>query len=386
MKKECMNLILCVHQGAELYGSDRSFLGALKVLSEQQKSGVDVILPHEGPLVEEIKKIKNVSLDFYSRGVLRRRSLSAPIVFVWDLISSFFYYLLRFKRYNLIYINTVVMFSSLLAAAFYRFSNKRLICHVREIPNGFQLKVFRTVLWLSGVELIFNSRATRDAFGLSGTIIYNGVERYASIYRRCDENSDKKEKAFNFLLIGRINDWKGQSLLIRAVEMLTPQERRRVRVRIVGSPFEGYEHLLEELSEIISDVGLDDCVQLLGFSANPGAHYEWADYIVVASTRPEPFGRVAIEAFAYGKPVIAARHGGLVEIVEHGINGFFFVPGSMSDLSDVIREAMSLSEFSYGQLSEKAISCFEKQFSIERYHESLRLLFFGKRYATHLAL
>lgn len=385
MKKNCENFTLCLHQGAELYGSDRSFLEALKVLS-RHKSGIDVILPQEGALAEEVRKLVGVNLSFYSKGILRKRSINRPIIFIWDLISSFFFYLLKFRRYKIIYINTVVMFSALLAAVFYRFSGKRIVCHVREIPSGYQLKVFRMILWLSNVELIFNSKATEDAFGLSGTVIYNGVERYPSVDRSHPVKDDNEDKRVNFLLIGRINDWKGQSLLIEAIAMLTPEDRSRVSVRIVGSPFDGYGHLLEKLSKMISDFELGCCVQLLGFSSNPGVHYEWADYIVVASIRPEPFGRVAIEAFAHGKPVIAARHGGLVEIVEQGINGFFFEPGSMSNLSHTIQKTLSLSALSYEELSQESILSFEKQFSIDRYHESLRILFFGKAYATRLVL
>jgi glycosyltransferase involved in cell wall biosynthesis len=39
------------------------------------------------------------------------------------------------------------------------------------------------------------------------------------------------------------------------------------------------------------------------------------------STTPEPFGRVSIEAVAVGKPVIAARAGGVPEIIAPGVDG-----------------------------------------------------------------
>ena len=64
--------ILCLHQGAELYGSDRSFLAAVEALDG---ATLDVILPADGELAAEVRKVKGVSLSFYSKGILRKRCL-----------------------------------------------------------------------------------------------------------------------------------------------------------------------------------------------------------------------------------------------------------------------------------------------------------------------
>jgi glycosyltransferase involved in cell wall biosynthesis len=58
--------------------------------------------------------------------------------------------------------------------------------------------------------------------------------------------------------------------------------------------------------------------------------------VVVPSTKPEPFGLVAIEAMAAGRSVIAANHGGISEIVVNGVTGTFVVPGSVESLSSAI--------------------------------------------------
>jgi glycosyltransferase involved in cell wall biosynthesis len=60
------------------------------------------------------------------------------------------------------------------------------------------------------------------------------------------------------------------------------------------------------------------------------------DVVVHASTSPEPFGRVIIEAMALGKPVIATALGGPLEIIEHGHNGLLIEPGDPVALAEAI--------------------------------------------------
>lgn len=77
-------------------------------------------------------------------------------------------------------------------------------------------------------------------------------------------------------------------------------------------------------------------VVMLGF-VDPARVYERIDALVVPSLWEEPFGMIAIEAFAHGVPVIAARRGGLPEIVEDGFSGRLFdwdVPGSLHAVID----------------------------------------------------
>ena len=67
-----------------------------------------------------------------------------------------------------------------------------------------------------------------------------------------------------------------------------------------------------------------------------------ADVVVHASTEPEAFGRVVIEAQAMGRPVIATDLGGPRETVEHGVTGWRVPPGDAAALATAIEEALAL--------------------------------------------
>jgi glycosyltransferase involved in cell wall biosynthesis len=72
------------------------------------------------------------------------------------------------------------------------------------------------------------------------------------------------------------------------------------------------------------------------------AAYMLASVVVSASTDPEGFGRIPIEAQAMGRPVIATAHGGAMETILDGRTGWLIPPGDSSALARAIEEALSL--------------------------------------------
>jgi len=74
------------------------------------------------------------------------------------------------------------------------------------------------------------------------------------------------------------------------------------------------------------------------------AAYMLADVVVSASSDPEGFGRVIIEAQAMGRPVVATDHGGARETIEPGISGWLVPPRNSARLAAAIGEALSLGE------------------------------------------
>ena len=141
---------------------------------------------------------------------------------------------------------------------------------------------------------------------------------------------------FDVLLPGRLTSWKGQRVLIDAARLLRDRgQASGLTVALVGGAQgrDGYEG---ELRGMIEAHGLTDIVHLRGHWDDMPAAYDWADVVVSASTRPEAFGRVAVEAMAMGRPVIASAHGGALETIAEGETGILVPPGDAGALADAL--------------------------------------------------
>jgi len=128
--------------------------------------------------------------------------------------------------------------------------------------------------------------------------------------------------------IGRLTDQKGVEHLIQAM----PLVRRRVpQARLVVT---GDGPLRERLERLAGGVA-PGAVCFLGALEDPLPAFGLAD-VIVAPSRFEPLGMVAAEALALGKAVVAARVGGLPDIVEHEVTGLLVPPGDPPALAEAI--------------------------------------------------
>ena len=140
------------------------------------------------------------------------------------------------------------------------------------------------------------------------------------------------------LFAGRLEPLKGADTLMEAVIQLAGWEQLDDVVTLVigedsgdGSASGGERRRLEDT---IRRRGLDERVRFLGAVPHEqlGAYYALADVCVVPS-RVETFGLVALEAQAQGTPVIAARAGGLPEVIADGETGLLVSSRDVDELA-----------------------------------------------------
>ena len=140
------------------------------------------------------------------------------------------------------------------------------------------------------------------------------------------------------MLPGRLTRWKGQLVLLDALQHL---ERRDFVCLLVGSD-QGRHGYRAEIERRIRRHGLASQVRIADHCRDMAAAYMLADVVISASSEPEGFGRVAAEAQAMGKPVIATDHGGSREIVLGGETGWLVAPGDPAALAGALDEALAL--------------------------------------------
>jgi len=167
------------------------------------------------------------------------------------------------------------------------------------------------------------------------------------------------------MLPGRLTRWKGQAVLIDALAELG---RSDVRCLIVGSD-QGRTGYREELEQQVAARNLGSVVHIVDHCRDMAAAYMLADVVVSASTDPEAFGRVAAEAQAMGRPVVATDHGGSRETVVPGETGWLVRPGSPSDMAQAIREALGLNARNRAVMAAKARAHVLENFTVARMQE-----------------
>lgn len=141
------------------------------------------------------------------------------------------------------------------------------------------------------------------------------------------------------MLPGRLSRLKGQEVFL---ESLLHVANTNYQAVLVGD-IEDNPGYTAELVSFIKRNRLDDKVQLVGHCSDMPAGFLIADIVLsTSSLEPEAFGRTTVEAMAMGKPVIATGHGGSLETVVQGKNGWLVEPSDPKSLAVAIEEALSL--------------------------------------------
>ena len=329
--------IACIHQGYELYGSDRCFVESVAALREAYPGAeIEVVLPRPGPIVAALEPHASV-IRFEPLFVLRRKGLLKLALIGWlTLPLALARAARRIAASDLVYVNTSVVLDYQLAAR--AFPAKALL-HIHEIPTGLARWILRRVALWSRARLIFNSRATRDSFapppGRAGEVIYNGIDGPPAPAPATYDG----RRPLRVALLGRINRIKGQDVLLAALKRL-PDAHRRIEARLVGGAFEN-PALEARLRDDVAAAGLSGAVSVEPFAADTAPIYAWADIVVAPSKRPESLGRTAIEAMSFGRPALVSAIGGLTEVVLDGHTGWHVPPGDAEALAATLEAILA---------------------------------------------
>lgn len=173
------------------------------------------------------------------------------------------------------------------------------------------------------------------------------------------------------MMPARPTPWKGHEILLQAVAQMPSPDFTLVLLGITDGSEKYYNHI----EDMVRKLGLESIVRLAGKSTDMPASMMLADVVVMPSIEPEPFGRVAIEAQAMGRPVVAFEHGGAIESITDGVTGFLAQPNDAASLAQKIEQALALGPRQRKKFAETARAHIESDFTIAAMCEKTILIY-----------
>ncbi|WP_455206360.1 glycosyltransferase family 4 protein [Kaarinaea lacus] len=172
--------------------------------------------------------------------------------------------------------------------------------------------------------------------------------------------------SFAIGMVGRIEEGKGQYLLVEAVHELVMQGVN-VHATIIGPAMDANYEM--ELKKQVKEWRLTDNIHFYGSHNNPVEIMSVFDVVVLA-TKQETFGLVLIEAMRNGVAVIGTRAGGVPEIIDEGVTGLMFEPENSQELTEKL-SALINDESLCQKLSQAGKEKADQMFTQEQHYQRL---------------
>ena len=188
---------------------------------------------------------------------------------------------------------------------------------------------------------------------------------------------DKEKKII--LMPGRLTSWKGQELLIEAINLVKIElGYEAFHVVILGND-QGRDLYKKKLIRLTEQYRLTNQIKFIDHCRDMALAYKVSDIIISASIEPEAFGRVAVEAQSMEKLIIASNIGGSNETIVNGKTGILFETGDAKSLSKKIIQAITMDDSSIKLIGKEGRKNIMKKFNVEKmcfstYSEYKRLL------------
>ena len=218
-------------------------------------------------------------------------------------------------------------------------------------------------------HIIAVSPATRDNLTEGGispkkiTVVMNGVAPVAPISdgekAALRQSLGLGKDVFTFGILARIEDYKGHLYLVYAAKLLKDRGYSNFRILVAGTgAFE------EEVTRAVTEMGVEDVVQMLGFRSDAAALLNILDVQLNASYGTEATSMALLEGMSLGLPTIASDYGGNPFVITSGQNGLLFPSKDSAALADAMAELMDHPE-EVAIMREKALETYQSRFTGE---------------------
>jgi glycosyltransferase involved in cell wall biosynthesis len=181
------------------------------------------------------------------------------------------------------------------------------------------------------------------------------------------------------LMPGRLTSWKGQEIFIEALNLANKKLGFQSFYAVILGSDQGRDIYTKKLKRLTEQYRLTRQIKYIDHCSNMPLAYKISDIIVSASKEPEAFGRIAVEAQAMEKLIIASNIGGSNETIINDKTGFLFESENPEDLKKKIIVALNLDESILKSMGNEGRKNIIKKYNVEKmcfstYSEYLKLL------------
>ncbi len=246
---------------------------------------------------------------------------------------------------------------------------------IKKLYNSVMLK---SKLIIAGSNFIFNhiNENYIDRLNPSNKlmVIFRGIN--LDYYHEKNISVFKKNKLFNLwglsenkfkiLLPGRLTSWKGQDKFIESLNILVEDYNNyRFEAIILGSD-QGRNVYKKKLQNLSQRYNLNQKIFFIDHCKDMPLAYSLSDVVVSSSVEPEAFGRVAVEAQAMQKPIIASNIGGSKETIIDKKTGFLYKYDDPRELAKVLNSVMELDKDTLNLIGNEGRKNVSKKFDVDK--------------------
>ena len=174
------------------------------------------------------------------------------------------------------------------------------------------------------------------------------------------------KKNFIILLPGRLTKWKGQEIFIEALNLLLEVHSNENFHAIVLGSDQGREVYYKKLLLLVERYRIGKKITFIENCQEMPLAYKLSDLVVSSSIEPEAFGRVAVEAQAMNRPIVASDIGGSRETVLNGKSGLLYKYNDPKELAKAINKIMKMDKQSRSLMGELGRRNVEKKYNVDQ--------------------